>query len=81
MLAGTEHDGHRVAFVERDGQKFATEIRFEGSVTVAKADLVDYPFVSKLVDHGADHRLRRVRRRRGDRRGARWSKRVRPTSR
>lgn len=47
--------GHeaRIAFVERDGQKFATEIRFKGPVKVAKADLVDYAFVKKLVDQRA----------------------------
>jgi rhodanese-related sulfurtransferase len=47
--------GHevRIAFVERDGQKWATEIRFKGPVKVAKADLVDYAFVRKLVDQGA----------------------------
>ncbi len=47
--------GHeaRVAFVERDGQKFATEIRFKGPVKVAKEDLVDYAFVRKLVDQGS----------------------------
>ena len=46
--------GHevRVAYVERDGQKFATEIRFKGPVKVAKEDLVDYAFVRKLVDQG-----------------------------
>jgi rhodanese-related sulfurtransferase len=46
--------GHevRVAYVERDGQKFATEIRFKGPVKVAKEDLVDYAFVRKLVEQG-----------------------------
>jgi rhodanese-related sulfurtransferase len=44
--------GHeaRIAYVEKDGQKFATEIHFKGPVKVAKADLVDYAFVRKLVD-------------------------------
>ncbi len=47
--------GHevRIAFVERDGQKWATEIRFKGPVKVAKEDLVDYAFVRKLVDQGS----------------------------
>ena len=47
--------GHetRVSFVEKDGQKWATEIRFKGPVKVAKEDLVDYAFVKKLVDQGA----------------------------
>lgn len=47
--------GHeaRITYVEKDGQKFATEIRFKGPVKVAKADLVDYAFVKKIVDGGA----------------------------
>jgi rhodanese-related sulfurtransferase len=47
--------GHevRIAYVERDGQKWATEISFKGPVKVAKADLVDYDFVRKLVDQGS----------------------------
>jgi rhodanese-related sulfurtransferase len=47
--------GHeaRVSFVEKDGQKWATEIRFKGPVKVAKEDLVDYAFVRKLVDQGS----------------------------
>jgi len=46
--------GHevRIAFVERDGQKWATQITFKGPVKVAKEDLVDYAFVRKLVDQG-----------------------------
>lgn len=46
--------GHevRIAYVEKDGQKVATEIRFKGPVKVAKGDLVDYAFVRKLVDAG-----------------------------
>ncbi len=46
--------GHevRIAYVERDGQKLATEIRFKGPVKVAKEDLVDYAFVHKLVEQG-----------------------------
>jgi rhodanese-related sulfurtransferase len=44
--------GHetRIAYVEKDGQKWATEVRFKGPVKVAKEDLVDYAFVRKLVD-------------------------------
>jgi rhodanese-related sulfurtransferase len=42
----------RVAYVERDGQKWATEIQFKGPVKVAKEHLVDYAFVRKLVDQG-----------------------------
>ncbi len=46
--------GHeaRIAFVDKGGQKFATEISFKGPVKVAKEDLVDYGFVRKLVDGG-----------------------------
>ena len=46
--------GHetRIAFVEKDGQKWATEVVFKGPVKVAKGDLVDYAFVRKLVDEG-----------------------------
>ena len=47
--------GHetRVSYVEKDGQKWATEVRFKGPVKVAKEDLVDYAFVRKLVDQRA----------------------------
>jgi len=46
--------GHeaRIAYVEKDGQKWATEIRFKGAAKVAKEDLVDYAYVRKLVDQG-----------------------------
>lgn len=46
--------GHevRIAYVERDGQKFATEVTFKGPVKVARGDLVDYAFVRRLVDQG-----------------------------
>ncbi len=46
--------GHetRISFVEKDGQKWATEVRFKGPVKVAKEDLVDYAYVKKLVDQG-----------------------------
>jgi rhodanese-related sulfurtransferase len=46
--------GHevRIAYVERDGQKWATQVTFKGPVKVAKGDLVDYAFVRKLVDQG-----------------------------
>jgi rhodanese-related sulfurtransferase len=46
--------GHeaRIAYVEKDGQKWATEIRFKGPVKVAKEDLVNYAYVRKLVDQG-----------------------------
>jgi rhodanese-related sulfurtransferase len=44
--------GHetRIAYVEKDGQKWATEIRIKGPVKVAKQDLVDFAFVQKLVE-------------------------------
>jgi len=46
--------GHetRIAFVEKDGQKWATEVDLKGPVKVPAADLVDYEFVRKLVDQG-----------------------------
>jgi rhodanese-related sulfurtransferase len=46
--------GHetRIAFVEKDGQKWATEVRIKGPVKVAKEDLVNFAFVKKLVDQG-----------------------------
>ena len=47
--------GHevRIAYVEKDGQKVATQITFKGPVKVAKGDLVDYAYVRKLVDQGS----------------------------
>jgi rhodanese-related sulfurtransferase len=44
--------GHetRIAYVEKDGQKWATEVRIKGPVKVAKQDLVDFAFVQKLVE-------------------------------
>ena len=44
--------GHEtmVTYVERDGQKWISEIHFKGPVKVAKEDLVDYAFVKKLSD-------------------------------
>ena len=51
--------GHetRIAYVEKDGQKWATEIRFKGPVKVAKEDLVDYAYVHKLVAQGSGNFL------------------------
>jgi rhodanese-related sulfurtransferase len=47
--------GHetRVVFVEKDGQKWATEVHLKGPVKVAKEDLVDYAYVRRIVDQGA----------------------------
>jgi len=47
--------GHevRISFVEKDGQKLATEVVIKGPVKVAKGDLVDYAYVRKLVDQGS----------------------------
>jgi rhodanese-related sulfurtransferase len=44
--------GHEtmVTYVERDGQKWITEVYFKGPVKVAKEDLVDFAFVKKLSD-------------------------------
>jgi len=46
--------GHevRIAYADKDGQKWATEVTFKGPVKVAEGDLVDYAFVRKLVDQG-----------------------------
>ncbi len=46
--------GHEalVRYVEKDGQRWASEIRFKGPVQVAKEDLVDYALVKKLVEQG-----------------------------
>jgi rhodanese-related sulfurtransferase len=47
--------GHetRIAFVVKDGQKWATEVHLKGPVKVAKEHLVDYAYVRKLVDQGS----------------------------
>ena len=44
--------GHetRIAFVEKDGQKWATEVILKGPVKVAKEDLVNFEFVRKQVE-------------------------------
>jgi rhodanese-related sulfurtransferase len=49
---GDVRTGHetRIAYVERNGEKWATEVRFKGPAKIAKADLVDYAFVRKVVD-------------------------------
>jgi rhodanese-related sulfurtransferase len=39
----------RVDFVEKDGVKFATEIRFKGPIKIAANKLIDYAGVAKLV--------------------------------
>jgi rhodanese-related sulfurtransferase len=44
--------GHetRIVYVEKDGQKWASEVILKGPVKVAKEDLVDYEYVHKFVD-------------------------------
>jgi len=44
--------GHetRIAYVEKDGQKWATEVILKGPVKVAKEDLVDFAFVRRQVE-------------------------------
>jgi rhodanese-related sulfurtransferase len=44
--------GHetRISYVERNGEKWATEVRFKGAAKIAKADLVDYSYVRMVVD-------------------------------
>jgi rhodanese-related sulfurtransferase len=46
--------GHetRIVYVEKDGQKWATEVILKGPVKVAKQDLVDYAYVQKAVQGG-----------------------------
>ncbi len=39
-------------FVEKDGVKFATEIRFKGPIKIAADKLIDYAGVAKLVAEG-----------------------------
>ena len=41
-----------IRYVDKEGQRWATEVHFKGPVKVAKEDLVDYAFVRKLVDGG-----------------------------
>ncbi|HET9024647.1 MAG TPA: rhodanese-like domain-containing protein [Burkholderiaceae bacterium] len=49
---GEARKGHetRIAVVEKDGQKWATEVVLKGPVKVAKEDLVGYEFVRKQVE-------------------------------
>jgi rhodanese-related sulfurtransferase len=44
--------GHetRIAYVEKDGQKWATEVILKGPVKVAKEDLVNFEFVRRQVE-------------------------------
>nr|MCU0921581.1 rhodanese-like domain-containing protein [Burkholderiaceae bacterium] len=44
--------GHEtmVTYVEKDGQKWISEVHFKGPVKVAKEDLVDFAFVKKLSE-------------------------------
>ena len=44
--------GHetRIAYVEKDGQKWATEVILKGPVKVAKEDLVNFEFIRKQVE-------------------------------
>lgn len=46
--------GHEalVAFVEKDGQKWATEIRFKGPIKTPPEKLVNFDAVAKVVDSG-----------------------------
>jgi rhodanese-related sulfurtransferase len=42
----------RIKFVEKDGVKFATEVRFKGPIKIAADKLIDYEGVAKLVAEG-----------------------------
>jgi rhodanese-related sulfurtransferase len=44
----------QVTFVEKDGVKVASEIRFKGPVKIDPANLIDYAGVAKLVAEGPD---------------------------
>jgi len=46
--------GHEalIAFVEKDGQKWATEIRFKGPIKTPPEKLVNFDAVAKIVDAG-----------------------------
>ena len=39
----------RIEFVEKDGVKFATEVRFKGPIKISADKLIDYAAVAKLV--------------------------------
>jgi rhodanese-related sulfurtransferase len=42
----------RIEFVEKDGVKFATEVRLKGPIKIAASKLIDYAGVAKLVAEG-----------------------------
>ena len=42
----------QVTWVEKDGAKFVTEIRFKGPVKIDPKNLIDYAGVARLVDEG-----------------------------
>jgi rhodanese-related sulfurtransferase len=48
--------GHemQVEWVEKDGQKFATEVRFKGPIKTPPEQLVNFDTVAKLVDQGPE---------------------------
>jgi rhodanese-related sulfurtransferase len=48
--------GHEmtVSWVEKDGQKFATEVRFKGPIKTPPEKLVNFDQVAKLVDQGPE---------------------------
>jgi rhodanese-related sulfurtransferase len=42
----------RIDYIEKDGVKFATEVRFKGPIKIAAEKLIDYAGVAKLVADG-----------------------------
>jgi rhodanese-related sulfurtransferase len=44
----------RIEYVEKDGAKFVTEIRFKGPIKIAAEKLIDYAGVAKLVADGPE---------------------------
>ncbi len=44
----------RIDYVEKDGQKFATQITFKGPIKIAPEKVVGYDYVLKLVEQGPE---------------------------
>jgi len=44
----------RIDYVEKDGQKFATQISFKGPIKIAPEKVVGYDYVLKLVEQGPE---------------------------
>lgn len=44
----------RIAYIEKDGVKYATQISFKGPIKIDAAKLIDYASVAKLVEQGPE---------------------------